>query len=722
MATAPTNKPIPSEDPRDLKFNAGKIDEVVTSGAHYYTDRFGVKRWTIAGFQYTAEEAIRNYGYITMDSFEDGATLTLPNQVLRYEATGEYYRWDGGFPKTIPSGSTPETAGGVGLGAWVSVGDASLRSELSKPTGAGMIGINPSGNLQQSIYWVTPEQFGAVGDGVTDDTASVTAAIMTGRCVFKRGATYRLVMTEANVITPPAGAVIDFNGAKITHETTGFLVFLNKNPDVTILRFNGVYKGSYPTTVTPTTRYGISRPHEAAFCGFIGMHTSASRFKLINAMAVGASSANRYDFLVSGYEGNFQGSLFSNIYCTHYACVLINNFAHCNIEYVYGTLRHDDSFPIYGPSHLMYINNTRGSITNCGEFGALLSNTHGGCNTTLQLTESTGCVVDGLVCTMDDTPLFATKVSGTGGIYKNMVSKSNFTTENPNGPIHLVQFITNSQADVFDLVLEGFRLYLPANVGGVCAFQCGGTRTRVRDMEINIPFPTVTRTVEPLMLVTCDQPDVEITLRNSVAGVPVLLSSCNNGKVALRCINNGVAIKSNASIWPSWTGWGENFGTSITVEHVNGSTYTSTYQVNAGTKDRCVFTVISQDGNIGWYAQGVGAGTDSVSLTTQVPVPHTSVNSETLPMYFYRVEVSAATTSGAGGAFSEYIVMLRAGASISTTSRQIHIQQFNNTTVYTITVSANASGVITATATRPSGGEAVRNMYIRARRVNTPFV
>lgn len=139
MATTPTNKPIPSEDPRDLKFNAGKIDEVVNSDAHYYTDRFGVRRWTIAGFQYTAEEAIRNYGYITMDSFEDGATLTLPNQTLRYKATGEYYRWDGEFPKTITAGSTPETAGGIGLGAWVSVGDASLRSALAAPGGVNLV-------------------------------------------------------------------------------------------------------------------------------------------------------------------------------------------------------------------------------------------------------------------------------------------------------------------------------------------------------------------------------------------------------------------------------------------------------------------------------------------------------------------------------------------------------------------------------------------------------
>lgn len=140
MATTPTNKPIPSEDPRDLKFNAGKIDEVMASDAHYYTDRFGVRRWTIAGFQYTAEEAIRKYGYITMDSFEDGATLTLPNQTLRYEANGEYYRWDGEFPKVVPAGSTPDGTGEVKLGAWVSVGDASLRANLADSDGAKNIG------------------------------------------------------------------------------------------------------------------------------------------------------------------------------------------------------------------------------------------------------------------------------------------------------------------------------------------------------------------------------------------------------------------------------------------------------------------------------------------------------------------------------------------------------------------------------------------------------
>lgn len=214
MTTTPTNKPIPSEDPRDLKFNAGKIDEVVTSESHYYTDRFGVRRWTIAGFQYTAEEAIRNYGYITMDSFEDGATLTLPNHVLRYEATGEYYRWDGDFPKTVSSGSTPETAGGVGLGKWVSVGDASLRGQITDPNS-----IQKYPELQISRWREAgdPRGWGGVGDGVADDTAAVSSALQTGKLnLADKNKIWRLTQTISKTgkvhITGEGKVVCDFKG------------------------------------------------------------------------------------------------------------------------------------------------------------------------------------------------------------------------------------------------------------------------------------------------------------------------------------------------------------------------------------------------------------------------------------------------------------------------------------------------------------------------------
>lgn len=143
MATTPTNLPVPSESPRDLKFNAGKIDEFATSLALQYIDRFGNAHYTIEGLRKLAEQAISAFGWITVDSFQEGATLTLPNQVLRWklpDGDGEYYRWDGAFPKVVDQDSTPSTSGGIGPGSWVSVGDAALRSMLAASNGALMVG------------------------------------------------------------------------------------------------------------------------------------------------------------------------------------------------------------------------------------------------------------------------------------------------------------------------------------------------------------------------------------------------------------------------------------------------------------------------------------------------------------------------------------------------------------------------------------------------------
>lgn len=130
MATTPTNLPVPSESPRDLKYNAGKIDEFVTSLVNTYVDRFGNEHYTIEGLRWLAQQAIAQYGWIPLGTFQDGATLTLPNQILKDTTDGEYYRWDGTFlpsGKVVPNDSTPGSTGGVGVGAWLSVGDSTLR-------------------------------------------------------------------------------------------------------------------------------------------------------------------------------------------------------------------------------------------------------------------------------------------------------------------------------------------------------------------------------------------------------------------------------------------------------------------------------------------------------------------------------------------------------------------------------------------------------------------
>ena len=80
-----------------------------------------------AGSVDLGELAVSREEYVTLSgSFDTGATLNVKNEILTH-TTGKYH-WDGEFPKTVPAGSTPETSGGVGIGAWVNVGDVAVRS------------------------------------------------------------------------------------------------------------------------------------------------------------------------------------------------------------------------------------------------------------------------------------------------------------------------------------------------------------------------------------------------------------------------------------------------------------------------------------------------------------------------------------------------------------------------------------------------------------------
>ncbi|ELY7489159.1 phage tail protein [Cronobacter turicensis] len=135
----PTNNPVPSADIRDHVFGGAKIDEFVTSLLNTYVDRFGNEHYTIEGLRWLAQQAMSAFGYVPVGTFQAGATLTLPNQIIKDETDGEYYRWDGSFDKSVPAGSTPSSTGGTGTGKWLAIGDASLRQGLASEDGTDLI-------------------------------------------------------------------------------------------------------------------------------------------------------------------------------------------------------------------------------------------------------------------------------------------------------------------------------------------------------------------------------------------------------------------------------------------------------------------------------------------------------------------------------------------------------------------------------------------------------
>nr|6NW9_A Chain A, Tailspike protein [Kuttervirus CBA120]6NW9_B Chain B, Tailspike protein [Kuttervirus CBA120]6NW9_C Chain C, Tailspike protein [Kuttervirus CBA120] len=89
-----------------------------------------------AGSVDLGELAVSREEYVTLPgSFNFGHTINVKNELLVHD--DKKYRWDGSLPKVVAAGSTPDSSGGVGLGAWLSVGDAALRAELNTKVSDG---------------------------------------------------------------------------------------------------------------------------------------------------------------------------------------------------------------------------------------------------------------------------------------------------------------------------------------------------------------------------------------------------------------------------------------------------------------------------------------------------------------------------------------------------------------------------------------------------------
>jgi hypothetical protein len=116
-----TGNPIGSTDARDRSDNSENLDLAVNSLEQTFVDRLGVTRDTLEG-------VYKKSAYYRAGTFDAGYTLTNNRQTLAYGNVE--YSWSGAFPKVVAAGSTPETTGGIGAGAWVDRTDETLRGEL----------------------------------------------------------------------------------------------------------------------------------------------------------------------------------------------------------------------------------------------------------------------------------------------------------------------------------------------------------------------------------------------------------------------------------------------------------------------------------------------------------------------------------------------------------------------------------------------------------------
>lgn len=188
MTTYNTKEPLGSASAKVLYDNAQNFDHLSNDRVNEtWDDRFGKPRLTWHGMEERYKTALANLGLNPVGTFQGGAVINSAGDIIQDEETGAWYRWDDltTLPKTVPSGSTPDSTGGTGVGKWLAV-DVSdvLRRELALATGAEQIGygdVTVAERLSYDVYFTG-------GSGATKEEIQAFLDENAGRnCHFPAG-------------------------------------------------------------------------------------------------------------------------------------------------------------------------------------------------------------------------------------------------------------------------------------------------------------------------------------------------------------------------------------------------------------------------------------------------------------------------------------------------------------------------------------------------------
>lgn len=196
--------------------------------------------------------AVTREEFVTLPgSFSSGSTINVKNERLEYQ--GGLYRWDGSLPKVVASGSTPESAGGIGSGKWNGVSDAALRKELASPGGAGIVKTTDGRTVEERLSAI-PNEVDSAGTAASlinhhnndaDAHPQLTAFIT---------AEADRAETAANAAAITAN-VFESTTAGIAGTTSGQYFSVVSATDINYLDLyknnsgTAVYQKSYPSTV-----------------------------------------------------------------------------------------------------------------------------------------------------------------------------------------------------------------------------------------------------------------------------------------------------------------------------------------------------------------------------------------------------------------------------------------------------------------------------------------
>lgn len=220
----------------------------------------------------------------------DGITLVTGDRILiQFQTT----RSENGIYVVAASGApTRDTDADIssefeGMVVLVQQGNLYRNTVFQQITDGVTLGTSSIVFTRISVPYVTPEMFGAVGDGTTDDQAALQAAINTGFSVIFDGSKNYRVNTQVQI---PDNTVIEGNGATVS-TTSNIHVFyiytMGENSYINNVNFLGNNTGA----------------------GQLGINLSTYRAKVTNCTFRNFNYAGMYVVTTAGaadYEGGVQ--------------------------------------------------------------------------------------------------------------------------------------------------------------------------------------------------------------------------------------------------------------------------------------------------------------------------------------------------------------------------------------------------------------------------------
>lgn len=135
------DSPVPNSGYDVARSNLETLDKYLNSNEAVVVNRTGKELTPLPALQDYIKNITDASAFTPVaGSFQTGGVITLRNDILLNTADSNYYCWGGALPKNVSAGSTPATAGGVGLDKWVVRTDIALRAQLAATNSTVLVG------------------------------------------------------------------------------------------------------------------------------------------------------------------------------------------------------------------------------------------------------------------------------------------------------------------------------------------------------------------------------------------------------------------------------------------------------------------------------------------------------------------------------------------------------------------------------------------------------